>query len=326
MIGRRGRLGGVALFCTDTVLDAYGDRIAAIAPDLDVIALRPGEEVSPDDIERITIAFFSNDAWPERAGPFFKVALAANNIGWFHSMSAGVDSPVFSTFLERGARLTTSSGASAPPIAGTVMLYLLALSRGMPAWLRAQSAHEWSPAPFRELEGQRLVVVGYGPIGQEVVRLATAFRMDPLVVRRARRGDEPCPVIALTELTRAVCDADAVVVALPLAPETRGIISAEVIRALPANSVFVNVGRGELIDQGALTDALASGRLAGAGLDVFDPEPLPPDDELWDLPNVIISPHSSGSSDGTTRRVAEIFLDNLGRFVRLEPLRNEVAR
>ncbi len=315
----------MALFCTDTILDAHGDRIAAIAPDLDVIALRPGEEVSPDDIERITIAFFSNDAWPERAAPFFKVVLAANNIEWFHSMSAGVDSPVFSTFLERGARLTTSSGASAPPIAGTVMLYLLALSRGMPGWLRAQSAHEWSPSTFRELEGQRLVVVGYGPIGLEVVRLGTAFRMDPVVVRRASRGDEPCPVIALTELTRAVSDADAVVVALPLAPETRGIISAEVIEAMPANSVFVNVGRGELVDQGALTNALASGRIAGAGLDVFDPEPLPPDDALWDLPNVIISPHNSGSTDGTTRRVAEIFLDNLGRFVRGDALRNEVT-
>jgi D-2-hydroxyacid dehydrogenase (NADP+) len=316
----------VALFCTDTFLDEYRDRIAEVAPDLDVIVLRPDEEIRTDDIERITIAFFSNDAWPERAGSFFKVALAATNIQWFHSMSAGVDSPVFSTFLERGARLTTSSGASAPPIAGTVMLYLLALSRDLPRWLRSQAAHEWSPAPFRDLDGQRLVVVGYGPIGQEVVRLATAFGMEPLVVRRAARGDEPCPVRPLAELVDAVSDAAAVVVALPLAPETRWIISADVIAAMPASAMFVNVGRGELVDQAALTDALASGRLAGAGLDVFDPEPLPSDDALWDLPNVIISPHSSGSSDGTTRRVAEIFLDNLGRFLRSEPLRNEVMR
>ncbi len=320
-----GRLGVVALFCTDTFLDEYGDRIATIAPDLDVVALRPGDEISNDDIERITIAFFSNDAWPERAGAFFKVALAANNLEWFHSMSAGVDSPVFSSFVDRGARLTTSSGASAPPIAGTVMLYLLALSRGLPGWLSAQAAHTWSPAPFRELERQRLVVVGYGPIGQEVVRLATAFRMDPTVVRRSVRGDEACRALALTDLTRAVSDADAVVVALPLTPETRGIISVEVIEAMPVNSVFVNVGRGELVDQRALTEALASGRLGGAGLDVFDPEPLPPDDALWDLPNVIISPHTSGSSDGTTRRVAEIFLDNLARFVGGEPLLNEVS-
>lgn len=316
----------MALFCTDTFLDEYGERIAEIAPDLDVIALRRGEEVADEDIARITIAFFSNDAWPERAAPFFKVALAAPNVRWLHSMSAGVDSPVFATFLDRGARLTTSSGASAPPIAGTVMLYLLALSRNLPEWLRAQASHEWSPAPFRDLEGQRLVVVGYGPIGQEVVRLATAFGMDPVVVRRSARGDEHCPVRPLAELADAVSDADAVVVALPLAPETRGIVSAEMIAAMPPTAVFVNVGRGELVDQVALTDALASGRLAGAGLDVFDPEPLPPDDALWDLPNVIISPHTSGSSDGTTARVAEIFLDNLGRFVRGEPLRNEVTR
>jgi D-2-hydroxyacid dehydrogenase (NADP+) len=315
----------VALFCTDTVLDAYGDRIARIAPDLEVVALRPGEDVSADDIERITVAFFSNDAWPERAAAFIKVALGATNLEWFHSMSAGVDSPVFSTFLERGARLTTSSGASAPPIAGTVMLYLLALSRNLPRWLRSQAAHEWSPGRVRELDGQRLVVVGYGPIGQEVVRLATAFRMDPVVVRRSARGDEPCPVRPLSELADTVREADAVVVALPLAPQTRGIISADVIAAMPSDAVFVNVGRGELVDQPALTDALASGRLAGAGLDVFDPEPLPPDDALWDLPNVIISPHTSGSSEGTAARVAEIFLDNLGRFVRGEALRNEAT-
>jgi phosphoglycerate dehydrogenase-like enzyme len=314
----------VALFCTDTFFDAYRDRIEEIAPDLEVIALRPGEEISDADIERITVAFFSNDAWPDRAAPFFKVALSTTNLQWFHSMSAGVDSPVFSAFLERGARLTTSSGASAPPIAGTVMLYLLALSRNLPGWLRAQAIHEWSPEPFDELDGQRLVVVGYGPIGQEVVRLATAFRMEPVVVRRSAHGDEPCPVRPLSQLAEAVSDADAVVVALPLAPETRGLFSADVIAAMPSSAVFVNVGRGELVDQAALTEALASGRLAGAGLDVFDPEPLAADDALWDLPNVIISPHNSGSSNGTTNRVAEIFLDNLARFVRGESLRNEV--
>jgi phosphoglycerate dehydrogenase-like enzyme len=316
----------VALFCTDTFADAYADEIAAAAPDLDVITLRPGHQVPAADLDRITVAFFSNDAWPERAAPFFKVALEAPNLEWFHSMSAGVDSPVFSMFLERGARLTTSSGASAAPIAGTVMLYLLAFSRNLPGWLRAQSVHEWAPAPFRDLEGQRLVVVGYGPIGAEVVRLATAFRMAPVVVRRSARGDELCPVRPLSDLAAAVSDADAVVVALPLTPDTREIISAEVIASMPSRAVFVNVGRGELVDQAALTTALTSGRLAGAGLDVFDPEPLPPDDALWDLPNVIISPHTSGSSDTTTARVAEIFLDNLGRFVRGEPLRNEVLR
>ena len=253
-----------------------------------------------------------------------RIALDAPNLQWLHSMSAGVDSPVFSVFLDRGVRLTTSSGASASPIAGTVMMYLLALSRGLPGWLRAQANHEWSPAPFRELDGQRVVVVGYGPIGQEVVRLAEAFRMHPVVVRRSAHGDEPCPVRPLAELTEVLRDADVVVSALPLTPDTRGLFGAEVIAAMPPHAVFVNVGRGELVDQVALTAALASGRLGGAGLDVFDPEPLPADDPLWDLPNVIISPHNSASSDGTAERVVETFLDNLSRFVRNEPLRNEV--
>ncbi len=316
----------MALFCTDTFFDANTDRLGAIAPDLEIVALRRGEEVSAADIERITIAFFSDDAWPERAAPFMKVALEATNLQWLHSMSAGVDSPIFSMFMDRGVRVTTSSGASAAPIAGTVMLYLLAMSRGLPHWMRAKAAHEWSPKSFRELDGQRLVVVGYGPIGLEVVRLAEAFRMDPVIVRRAAHGDEPYPVRTLAELTDAVSDADAVVVALPLTETTRGIVSANVIDAMAPHAMFVNVGRGELVDQPALTAALESGRLGGAGLDVFAIEPLPADDALWDLPNVIISPHSSGASDGSTQRVVEIFLDNLGRFVRSEPLRNEVSR
>jgi phosphoglycerate dehydrogenase-like enzyme len=316
----------VALFCTDTFLDAHREELAAAAPDLEVVALRHDEEVASHDVARITAAFFSNDVWPERAAPFMRVALDAENLQWFHSMSAGVDSPVFGRFLERGVRLTTSSGASAPTIAGTVMLYLLALSRGLPAWLRSQAAHQWSPSPYRDLHGQRVVVVGYGPIGQEVARLASAFGMVPLILRRAARGDEPFPVRPLEDLLEVVPTADAVVVALPLTDDTRGVVSAAVIAASPSHAVFVNVGRGELVDQAALTAALAAGQLGGAGLDVFVPEPLPADDALWDLPNVIVSPHNSASSDQTAERVVEIFFDNLHRFVAGEPLRNEVTK
>ena len=316
----------MALFCTDAFLDANADRIAAAAPDLEVVVLRRGEEVTAVDIERITVAFFSSDAWPEQAAAFLKVALEATDLRWLHTMSAGVDSPVFSMFMDRGVRVTTSSGATASPIAGTVMLYLLALSRGLPRWMRAQAAHEWSPTSFRELDGQRLVVVGYGPIGQEVARLGEALRMDPVIVRRAARGGEPFPVRPLDGLTDAVRDADAVVIALPLTETTRGIVSVDTIAAMGPQTMFVNVGRGELVDQPALAEALASGRLGGAGLDVFASEPLPADDALWDLPNVIISPHMSGASDGARRRVDEIFFDNLARFGNGEPLRNEVQR
>jgi D-2-hydroxyacid dehydrogenase (NADP+) len=313
----------MAIFCTDTILDAHGAAIRAAAPGVDVVALRAGEPVAPADVERLTVAFFSSDAWPERASAFMRVALDAPNLQWLHTMSAGVDSPVFSMFVDRGVRVTTSSGASAPPIAGTVLMYLLALSRDLPRLMRAQAAHEWAPQPFAELRGRRLAVVGYGPIGAEVVRLTSTLGMLPTIVRRRAQGDEPCPVRTLDELVDVAATNDALVLALPLTDATRGIVSADVIAAMPAGALFVNVGRGELVDQVALTEALASGRLGGAGLDVFDPEPLPADDPLWELPNVIVTPHSSGSTTSTGDRVVEIFVDNLARFHRGEPLRNE---
>ncbi len=297
-----------------------------MAPGIEVIELVAGRTVPDDEIGRITTAFFSSDAWPERAAQFMTVALAAPNLRWLHTMSAGVDSPIFGMFLDRGVRITTSSGASAAPIAGTVMMYLLALSRRLPELTRAQAAHEWAPINYRELAGLRIAVVGYGPIGEHVVRLATAFGMEPVIVRRRALGDEPCPVRPLDDLASAVSDADVVAVALPLVGETRRIVSADVIAAMRPGALFVNVGRGELVDQQALTDALRSGHLGGAGLDVFDPEPLPAGDELWGLPNVIVTPHCSGTSDGTAHRACEMFLGNLARFVAADALLHEVLR
>ena len=313
-----------ALFCTDTFWDQYGQRVTDAVPGLDVVLLAGDAPVAADDIERITLAFFSGDAWPGRATPFMRVALDATNLRWLHTMSAGVDSPVFGMFLDRGVRVTTSSGASAEPIAGTVMLYLLALSRNLPDVLRAQAVREWRPGPYRELAGRSIAVIGYGPIGEHVVRLAAAFAMEPVIVRRAARGDEPAPVRPLAELADVVADVDVVVVALPLADETRGLISRDVIAGMRSDALFVNVGRGELVDQQALTEALQMGRLGGAGLDVFTPEPLPAEDPLWTLPNVIITPHNSGTTDRHLGRTAEIFIDNLGRLARGEELRNEV--
>ena len=204
------------------------------------------------------MAFFSGDAWPDRAAPFMRVSLDATNLRWLHSMSAGVDNPVFGMFLQRGVRVTTSSGASAEPIAGTVMMYLLALSRDLPQLTRAQAAHEWQPNPYRELAGRSIAVIGYGPIGEHVVRMAKAFGMHPVIVRRAARGDEPAPVRTLAEVDDVVASVDVVVVALPLADETRGLISRDVIARMRPDALFVNVGRGELVDQ-----ACAHRRVAG---------------------------------------------------------------
>ena len=205
-------------------------------------------------------------------------------------------------------------------------MYFLALSRDLPRMLRAQQQASWDWERWNELAGRSVAVVGFGPIGQEVVRLTTAIGMEPVIVRRESQGDEPCPTRPLADLLDVVREVDAVAVALPLNEDTRGIISADVIAAMPAHALFVNVGRGELVDQDALTDALESGSIAGAGLDVTDPEPLPSYHRLWGLPNVIITPHNSGSSDGTGRRAAAAFLTNLERLLGGRSLRNEVTR
>lgn len=317
------------LFCTEGFLAEHGDPLDRVAPGLDRVVLTGDgatvDPVSQTDIDRITLAFFSHDAWPDRAPAFMSVALQAPSLRWFHTMSAGVDHPVFLSMVDRGIHLTTSSGSSAPPIAGTVLMYLLALSRDLPRMLRAQREARWESFRWEELAGRSVAVVGYGPIGRQVVRLVTAIGMEPVVVRRTIQGDEPCPVRPLGELRHVIAEVDAVVLALPLNEDTRGIVSAELIDAMRPHALFVNVGRGELVDQRALTDALVSGSIAGAGLDVTDPEPLPPDDPLWGLPNVIITPHNSGTTEGTTRRAAEAFLANLECWVDGRPLRNEVT-
>ncbi|MGI9644337.1 MAG: D-2-hydroxyacid dehydrogenase [Ilumatobacteraceae bacterium] len=316
---------GDVLFCTEAFLERHGDELRAMAPELGTVVLRGDERVDDEDLARITIAHFSSDAWPERAANFMAVAMGAPNLRWLHSMSAGVDHPVFQMFVDRGVRVTTSSGSSSQPIAATVLMYLLALARDLPRMMRAQAQREWAWERWTELRGRQVAILGMGPIGLEVARLAAEFGMEPTIVRRAVHGDEAWPTRTLAELTDVVAQHDAVVVALPLTDETRGIISADIIGAMRPGALFVNVGRGELVDQPELTAALGEGRLGGAGLDVTDPEPLPPDDPLWELPNVIITPHNSGSTDGTARRASEAFLANLDRWRTGEPLLNEIG-
>ncbi|MET0147287.1 MAG: D-2-hydroxyacid dehydrogenase [Ilumatobacteraceae bacterium] len=311
------------LLCTDTVAERFADRIAAAAPDLDVVAIQGDDLVAPEDLARVDIAFFSADSFPARSQRFMGAAIRAPRLRWLHTFSAGTDHPVFATLRERGVRLTSSSGASAGPIARTVVLYLLALSRDLPRLLADQAAHRWDPRNFDDVDGRTIGVVGMGPIGREIIRLAAALGMRPIGMRRRILGDEPCETWTIDRLAELAAAVDVLAVALPLTDDTRGIVSADVIAGMRPDSVFVNVGRGELVDEIALTAALVGGHVGGAGLDVFATEPLPPDSPLWDLPNVIVTPHSSGQTASTGWGAAEIFLDNLGRYVRGETLVNE---
>ena len=177
-----------------------------------------------------------------------------------------------------------------------------------------------------DLRGQTMLQLGAGAIGGHIAAVARAIGLHVVAVRRspARDGDPAHETHPPSALASVLPRADWLVIACPLTPQTRGLIDAGALASLPAGAHLINIGRGEIVDQPALVDALASGRLAGAYLDVFDPEPLPPESPLWGMPNVIVSPHDAASAAGNDRRVFELFQRNLGRWQAGDDLDNEV--
>lgn len=316
----------LTLLVSDEAWERYGNEITSTAPTCSPVLLHGHDVIADDDLARVDVAFFSGDLYPDRSARFMAACLQAPNLRWLHTFSTGTDHPVFGAFLDRGVRLTNSAGSSARPIAQSVAMYLLALSRDLPGWMRAQARHEWRPRDFEELDGTRLAVVGMGPIGAEVARLGLALGMDVVGCRRTPSGAEPCPTWPLERLDELLTSADWVVLALPLTPDTDGIIDRRRLSLLRPTARLINVGRGELIDEAALVESLTQGRLAGAALDVFATEPLPPESPLWAMPNVIITPHSSGATAGSRHRATLVFLDNLRRWTAGEPLVNELSR
>ncbi len=314
----------VTLLVSDNVWARHGDAIRLISPGLTPV-IYEGNEVLPDEtISTINTVFYSSDLWPDRSRGFALSILKATSLKWLHTFSAGVDSPFFVQLMERGVRLTNSSGATASPIAQTTVLYMLALSRNVRAWFQHQEKHEWARQEFAELDGARLAVLGMGPIGIEIARLGVALNMKVEAIRRTPTGSEPCPTFSFDQLSRVLANADWVAVALPLTNDTRQIFDAKTFAIMKPGAHFINVGRGELVDEDALIMALQSGHLAGAALDVFATEPLPPDSPLWNMDNVIITPHSSSASAQSGLRSEDIFVKNFARYVAGESLLNEV--
>ena len=280
----------------------------------------------------VEVAFFSVDIFETVNRAFFSAVRKAPNIRWLHVFNVGVDHPVFTAMLESGLRITTSAGTSAIPIAQTAITGLLMLARGFPIWLEAQRRHQWRQMRGAEqppdLAGQSLCVLGLGAIGAEIARLGAALGLNVIGIRRSpRRPDEPIEEIhPPSALEQVLPRCQWLAVACPLTAETRRLIDAQAIARLPRGARIINVGRGEIVDERALIDALQRSHLGGAYLDVFEKEPLPPDSPLWDLPNVIISPHNSLAAAGNDRRVVELFVHNFVAWVNDRPLTNEVPR
>ena len=241
--------------------------------------------------------------------------------------SAGVDK--LDPAVWEQVTVCNGNGISAEPIAEHVIMMLLMLARNAPHLLRRQREHVWDRGVSgREIAGMTLAIVGMGAIGSAVARRARALGLRVLAVRRSatRRAADGCAdeVYPPDELLRVLAQADAVVLATPLTAETRGLIGAAELAAMPPGSYLVNVARGAVVDEPALIAALAEGRLGGAALDVVAQEPLPPESPLWEMENVIITPHSATRSDRSSERMAEFVCANLRRYLDGEPLQNVV--
>lgn len=254
----------------------------------------------------------------------------APGVRWIQATSAGIGHFVRRNDYARrmpGCVFTTASGVHARPLAEFTMMCLLGHVRGLLPTLHAQRERRWERFAGTDLEGRTVLVVGHGRVGREVGRMARAFGLTVLGVRARPDGRPPeehhaDELHGVEALPALLPRADFLVLAAPHTDETEGMIGAAQLAALPAGAALVNVGRGALVDEAALVASLRSGHVGGAYLDVFETEPLPVDSPLWDMPNVLVSPHSGSTSDRENGRITDLFCENLRRWRAGEPLLN----
>jgi phosphoglycerate dehydrogenase-like enzyme len=254
---------------------------------------------------------------------------AAPELHWIQTLNVGVENCVSLPGLaERGIVLSNLQRTSAPPIAEHAIAMMMSLARGLPRYAVHQQAQQWQGERqhMREVGGKTLLVVGLGGIGTEVARRGHGLGMRVIATRNSsREGPDFVEKVGLSdELLALAAEADVVISAVPLTPDTTELFDKAFFDAMKPGGYFINMGRGRSVVTDDLVAALRSGQLAGAGLDVTEPEPLPPGHPLWSLPNVIISPHVSSGSDVQAQRSELLLVENVRRYAAGEPLLNVV--
>ena len=292
----------------------------------------PEDRIVPvpgDDLSAVSDAEVAFGGWS--VDRLRAVLAGMPKLRWIHTFSAGVDRYLPELATHERILLTNNSGAYDVPIAEHVIAMIFAAAKKVPEHLAAQGRHEWQrESPHAEVRGATLVILGLGSIGTELARLAAGVGMRVVGIRRDARADRPAPgverIVPPERLAEAAADADYLAVAAPLTPQTKGMVSAEVLRALKPTAWVINIARGPIVDEAALVAALAEKRIGGAALDVFDTEPLPETSPLWSLDNAIITPHISNSSPRLRARSLALVTENVRRFKAGEPLLNLVDR
>jgi len=296
-------------------------RIAAI-PDVDFV---PFANAGPH-LSEVEVAL----VWDFRWGGLGEVLQHATRLRWVHAGSAGVDHLLPALAARPDVTLSNSTGVFERPIAEYVLGLVLAHAKGFPETARAQSERRWAYRETAGLAGATLVVIGAGRIGTAIAELAAAVGLRVVGVRRrAPEGDANPPfarLVGSAHLASAVADADFVVIATPATSETAQLVDARVLGWLRPSAYLVNIGRGLAVDVAALAAVLRAGSLAGAALDVFEDEPLPPESPLWTVPNLFISPHMSADVTGWADGILKLFAANLAAWRAGRPLAGIVDR
>ena len=308
----------------DTLSSGQLARIREVAPDeASIVMTRDHDEIEQllDHVE-IAAGWFPADLLPQ-----------APQLRWYQQWSAGADWLLrHPAAVEADFVLTNTSGIHAIQISEHIFAFLLALARELPQALEAQSRHEWMPSDQHEglfeLAGKAMLLIGVGAIGERTAQIAAAMDVNVQGVRRDPAVDAAGvnAMFGPDQLLKLLPQADFVVMTVPLTEETRGMIAERELRAMKETAIITNVGRGGTIDEDALNEALQEGWIAGAGLDVFETEPLPTTSPLWERDNVIITSHYAGITPHYHTRALEVFLDNLTRYVAGRPLRNVVDK
>jgi phosphoglycerate dehydrogenase-like enzyme len=330
------------------------ERIRAAAPDARIVNVSvEGLADGPlDDVEVMLRGWLNAEA-------FDRILVRAPRLSWVHSATSGVERALTPSALERGIVVTNARGVFSRPIAEYVLMMILAVSRRLPQLLELQRERTWQPLEGPELRDVTVGIVGLGSIGRAVASLATAFGCRVIAVRRrpeAEGGWPAAPADAFAEgndrghvpvadhraddpplgegtldrvggpemLPELLGESDFIVLAAPLTPETEDMINADTLALVKPGAWLINVARGRLVDERALLRALDDGSLGGAVLDTFRDEPLSPVSPFYDLPNVIVTPHTAWSSGRVLDRSVELFCENLRRFSTGEPLLNVV--
>lgn len=299
--------------------------LKALAPDMKFVYTNDKEQIANviADVE-IVAGYIPRD-----------LTAKAKNLRWYQQWGAGAD--WLENYPEVAAMdfdLTSASGVHAVPISEHIFAFLLGHARLLPAAIRAQTRGEWDRSEWSikenalELAHSTMVLVGVGAIGERVAKLAVAHEMNVIGVRRDPSISSPYieQMVSPTDLLTVLPEADFVVVTAPLTAETKHMFNKSTFAAMKSTAYFVNIGRGGIVDEQALVNALQSGSIGGAGLDVFEVEPLPENSPLWAMPNVMITAHYSGLTPNYDNRAFEILLDNLRRYRASKPLHNIVNK